>query len=145
MKYSHEMCDLIEQIRNLKLKTAYFIYIKFCFKFIPLLPHVHSDYVLASVERAKLFWFDQESSVDESELINRRVNIIKSMQVQNISYDVKIQPGLKFSILPLWTQTPSDDIGDSLDWAFTLLKVMDIADDIILVKLSEALSDDYSL
>lgn len=145
MKYNQEMCDLIEQIHNLKLETAYFIYIKFCFKLIPLLPQVHLDDVLASVERAKLFWFDQESSVDESELINRRVNIIKSMQEQNISYDVKIQPELKFSILPLWTQAPSNDIGDSLDWAFTLLKVMDIADDIILIKLSEALSDDYSM
>jgi len=47
----------------------------------------------------------------------------------------------KFSILPLWTKPPSSEIGDSLDWAFTLLKVIGISDETIKTKLSEALCD----
>ncbi|ENX55386.1 hypothetical protein GCM10025882_18830 [Acinetobacter gyllenbergii] len=141
MKSNQEIASLIEKIEDMELEKAYFVYIKFCYKIIPLLNSVHLDYVAESIEDAKLFWFYGESYVAESEIIDRRVKILKCMKEKNISYDVNVQPELKFSILPLWTKPPSSEIGDSLDWAFTLLKVIGISDETIKTKLSEALCD----
>ena len=95
--------------------------------------------LLDSVNKAKSFWFDKESSITEDEIISRRVNIIKYMKEENISYDVNIKPELKFLILPLWTRPPSDDIGDCLDWGLTLLKIINISYSITEAKLLEAL------
>lgn len=141
MRNNQKICDLIDQMQNLELEKAYFIYIKFCYKIILLLEldNISSGYILESIKLAKLFWLDSEISINESELINRRVEIIKYMKEKNISYDVNVQPKLKFLILPLWTKPPSDDIGDSLDWAFTLLRAINISDYVISLKLSEAL------
>ena len=141
MKNNQEIADLIDTIEDMELEKAYFLYIKFCYKIIPLLDKVDLNYIIESIEKAKLFWFYGESYVAESEIIDRRVKIIKCMKEKNISYDINVQPELKFSILPLWTKPPSSEIGDSLDWAFTLLKVIGISDETIKTKLSEVLCD----
>lgn len=138
---NQKIADLIGQMQDMQLDKSYLVYINFCYKIIPLLDsdNISSDYILDSVNKAKSFWFDKESNITEDEIISRRVNIIKYMKEENISYDVNIKPELKFLILPLWTRPPSDDIGDCLDWGLTLLKIINISDSIIEAKLLEAL------
>lgn len=132
---------MIDQLYDLELEQAYFVYIKFCYKIIPLLNNINSEYIIESIQKAKSFWFDGKSNIDEKEIINRRVKIIKYIEEKDIDFNINSEPELKFSIIPLWTKPPSEDIGDSLDWAFTLLKVNNIPDDIIKTKLYEALND----
>ena len=133
------MINLIDQLQSLKLEKSYFIYIRFCFKIIKILENVDNDYVQETLQLAKSFWFDSNSLVSERDLINRRVKILEYISEKNMSYDIDMVPELKFSILPLWTQPPSDDIEDSLDWAFTLIKTIKIDDDVVFTKLNEAL------
>lgn len=135
------MDNLIDQLYDLELEQAYFVYIKFCYKIIPLLNNINSEYIIESIQKAKSFWFDGKSNIDEKEIINRRVKIIKYIEEKDIDFNINSEPELKFSIIPLWTKPPSEDIGDSLDWAFTLLKVINIPDDIVKTKLYEALND----
>ncbi|EPS3323865.1 TPA: hypothetical protein PVK60_001376 [Acinetobacter baumannii] len=135
------MDNLIDQLYDLELEQAYFVYIKFCYKIIPLLNNINSEYIIESIQKAKSFWFDGKSNIDEKEIINRRVKIIKYIEEKDIDFNINSEPELKFSIIPLWTKPPSEDIGDSLDWAFTLLKVINIPADIIKTKLYEALND----
>ncbi|CAA0287334.1 MULTISPECIES: hypothetical protein [Acinetobacter calcoaceticus/baumannii complex] len=135
------MDNLIDQLYDLELEQAYFVYIKFCYKIIPLLNNINSEYIVESIQKAKSFWFDSKSNIDEKEIINRRVKILKYMEEKDIDFNINSEPELKFSIIPLWTKPPSEDIGDSLDWAFTLLKVINIPDDIVKTKLYEALND----
>ncbi|EKK05446.1 TPA: hypothetical protein ACHKB2_003350 [Acinetobacter baumannii] len=135
------MDNLIDQLYDLELEQAYFVYIKFCYKIIPLLNNINLEYIIESIQKAKSFWFDGKSNIDEKEIINRRVKIIKYIEEKDIDFNINSEPELKFSIIPLWTKPPSEDIGDSLDWAFTLLKVINIPDDIIKTKLYEALND----
>ncbi|MGQ1304195.1 hypothetical protein ACT4XY_09530 [Acinetobacter baumannii] len=118
------MDNLIDQLYDLELEQAYFVYIKFCYKIIPLLNNINLEYIIESIQKAKSFWFDGKSNIDEKEIINRRVKIIKYIEEKDIDFNINSEPELKFSIIPLWTKPPSEDIGDSLDWAFTLLKVM---------------------
>lgn len=115
---NQKIADLIGQMQDMQLDKSYLVYINFCYKIIPLLDsdNISSDYILDSVNKAKSFWFDKEISVTEDEVISRRVNVIKYMKEENISYDINIKSELKFLILPLWTRPPSDDIGDCLDW-----------------------------
>lgn len=136
-----KIIDILNQMHDMPLDKSYLVYITFCYKIIPLLDNdkIGSDYILDSVSKAKSFWFDKESSVTEDEIISRRVNIIRYMKEENISYDINIKPELKFSIIPLWTRPPSVDIGDSLDWGLSLLKIINISDNVIKVKLLEAL------
>ncbi|MGK8801362.1 hypothetical protein [Acinetobacter seifertii] len=135
------MDNLIDQLYDLELEQAYFVYIKFCYKIIPLLNNINSEYIVESIQKAKSFWFDRKSNIDEKEIINRRVKIIKYMGEKDIDLNINSETELKFSIIPLWTKPPSEDIGDSLDWAFTLLKVINIPVDILKTKLYEALND----
>ncbi|HGH1347283.1 TPA: hypothetical protein ACJKLK_001695 [Acinetobacter baumannii] len=135
------MDNLIDQLYDLEPEQAYFVYIKFCYKIIPLLNNINSEYIIESIQKAKSFWFDGKSNIDEKEIINRRVKIIKYIEEKDIDFNINSEPELKFSIIPLWTKPPSEDIGDSLDWAFTLLKVINIPADIIKTKLYEALND----
>lgn len=141
MRNNQELDDLIDQLYDLELEQAYFVYIKFCYKIIPLLNNINSEYIVESIQKAKSFWFDGKSNIDEKEIINRRVKILKYMEEKDIDFNINSEPELKFSIIPLWTKPPSEDIGDSLDWAFTLLKVINIPDDIVKTKLYEALND----
>ena len=138
---NQKIIDLLDQMQAMRLDKSYLVCITFCYKIIPLLDsdNISSDYILDSVNKAKSFWFDKQSSITEDEIISRRVNIIKYMKEENISYDVNIKPELKFLILPLWTRPSSDDIGDCLDWGLTLLKIINISDSIIEAKLLEAL------
>ncbi|MDC4700252.1 hypothetical protein OHV78_18570 [Acinetobacter baumannii] len=135
------MDNLIDQLYDLELEQAYFVYIKFCYKIIPLLNNINLEYIIESIQKDKSFLFDGKSNIDEKEIINRRVKIIKYIEEKDIDFNINSEPELKFSIIPLWTKPPSEDIGDSLDWAFTLLKVINIPDDIIKTKLYEALND----
>ncbi|EOH6035408.1 hypothetical protein ACL94L_000621 [Acinetobacter baumannii] len=135
------MDNLIDQLYDLELEQAYFVYIKFCYKIIPLLNNINSEYIIESIQKAKSFWFDGKSNIDEKEIINRRIKIMKYIEEKDIDFNINSEPELKFSIIPLWTKPPSEDIGDSLDWAFTLLKVINIPDDIVKTKLYEALND----
>lgn len=138
---NQKIADLIGQMQDMQLDKSYLVYINFCYKIIPLLDsdNISSDYILDSVNKDKSFWFDKEISVTEDEVISRRVNVIKYMKEENISYDINIKSELKFLILPLWTRPPSDDIGDCLDWGLTLLEIINISDSIIEAKLLEAL------
>ncbi|MDC5572849.1 hypothetical protein NRB12_18300, partial [Acinetobacter baumannii] len=97
--------------------------------------------IIESIQKAKSFWFDGKSNIDEKEIINRRIKIMKYIEEKDIDFNINSEPELKFSIIPLWTKPPSEDIGDSLDWAFTLLKVINIPAYIIKTKLYEALND----
>ncbi|EJB8539072.1 hypothetical protein MW341_003568 [Acinetobacter baumannii] len=135
------MDNLIDQLYDLELEQAYFVCIKFCYKIIPLLNNINSEYIIESIQKAKSFWFDGKSNIDEKEIINRRIKIMKYIEEKDIDFNINSEPELKFSIIPLWTKPPSEDIGDSLDWAFTLLKVINIPAYIIKTKLYEALND----
>ncbi|MEG8088943.1 hypothetical protein DZD36_15750, partial [Acinetobacter baumannii] len=63
MRNNQELDDLIDQLYDLELEQAYFVYIKFCYKIIPLLSNINSEYIIESIQKAKSFWFDSKSNI----------------------------------------------------------------------------------
>lgn len=118
---------LINQIYdNFLIKDAYLLYIEFCFEVIKKIDDKLTEDLKEIVQLEKKFWF--EDSVQAQELVNARVKILKKLDESDRSLDLDFETETKLAILPLWTDPPSDDIGDSFEWSMLLLEELKISE-----------------